>query len=78
MLIPSRVALRWEKGNVRARVSNDALQGGKDSDGSMIYVGRAFHNGVYLPAKVIPSKNACYVSEFQSNQFNSTIIEADN
>jgi len=54
--------LKWERGNIRSRVSSNALQGGKDSDGSLIYVGRALHSGVKLPAKVIPSKNACYVS----------------
>lgn len=31
---------------MRSRVSSKALQGGKDSDGSVIFVGRAFHNGV--------------------------------
>lgn len=41
---------------------NKALVGGKDSDGSNIYVGRAIHSGVKLPAKAIPSKRACYVS----------------
>jgi len=39
-----------------------AVYAGNDADGSPIYVGRAFHEGVQLPAKVIPSKQACYVS----------------
>lgn len=54
--------LKWERSNIRSRVSGNALQGGRDSDGSLIYVGRALHSGVNLPAKVIPTKNACYVS----------------
>lgn len=35
---------------------------GNDQDGSPIYIGRAFHEGDQLPAKVIPSKQAAYVS----------------
>lgn len=32
-----------------------------ESDGSIIYIGRAFHEGDMIPAKVIPSKNAAYI-----------------
>ncbi|XP_055837518.1 uncharacterized protein LOC129905913 [Episyrphus balteatus] len=39
-----------------------AVLGGQDLDGSPIYVGRAFHEGINLPAKVVPSKNCAYVS----------------
>lgn len=39
-----------------------AVRAGKDADGSNIYVGRAFHEGDMLPAKVIPDKNAAYIS----------------
>lgn len=39
----------------------NAVVGGRDSDGSKIYVGRAFHDGDTLPAKVIPDKNVAYV-----------------
>lgn len=31
-------------------------------DGSTIYVGRAFHEGDMIPAKVIPEKNVAYVA----------------
>lgn len=55
--------MTWERSNVRSGVNSRAIAGGRDSDGSIIYVGRAFHNGVFLPAKVIPSKNACYVGK---------------
>lgn len=48
---------------MKSRLSSQALQGGRDSDGSTIFVGRAMHNGIYLPAKIIPSKQACYVCE---------------
>lgn len=40
----------------------NAVTGGRDSDGSQIYVGRAFHAGDMLPAKVIPDKGVAYVS----------------
>lgn len=33
---------------------------GNDADGSPIFVGRGYHNGEQLPAKVIPSKNVAY------------------
>lgn len=39
-----------------------AIRGGHDVDGSPIYVGRAFHNGDSIPAKVIPNKNAAYIA----------------
>ncbi|XP_073833197.1 uncharacterized protein [Musca autumnalis] len=36
--------------------------GGHDSDGAIIYVGRAKHNDELLSAKVIPSKGCAYVA----------------
>lgn len=49
------------------------MVGGYDSDGTTIYVGRAFHERDWLPAKVIPSKNytaVCYAGkEHSKNQF---------
>lgn len=38
------------------------MLGGHDTDGSQIYVGRASHEGDLVPCKVIPSKQAAYVS----------------
>lgn len=40
----------------------DAVPAGYDIDGSRIYVGRAYHNGHCIPAKVIPSKRVAYIS----------------
>lgn len=42
-------------------VPSTALHGGIDMDGSEIFVGRAFHEGDWLPAKVIPSKQVSYI-----------------
>lgn len=39
----------------------DAVIAGHDIDGSTIYVGRAYHDGDLIPAKVIPTKHAAYV-----------------
>lgn len=46
---------------MRAPLPPNAVEGGRDSDGSPIYVGLAFHRGEELPAKVIPRKHSAYV-----------------
>ena len=38
-----------------------AIIGGRDTDGSQIFVGRAAHDGDLIPAKVIPSKQVAYI-----------------
>lgn len=38
------------------------VHAGSDADGDAIYVGRAYHDGDLLPAKVIPSKGCAYVA----------------
>jgi hypothetical protein len=35
---------------------------GHDKDGTNLYVGRAFHQGDMLPAKIAPSHGCAYVS----------------
>lgn len=44
-----------------ASFPKNAVQVGTDADGSQIYIGRAFHNGDSVPAKVIPQKKAAYI-----------------
>ncbi|XP_037806109.1 uncharacterized protein LOC119600114 isoform X1 [Lucilia sericata] len=39
-----------------------AVIGGHDCDGSPIYVGRAYHEGDNMPAKVVPSKGCAYIA----------------
>lgn len=39
-----------------------AIPAGHDADGTPIYVGRAYHEGEQLPAKVLPSKQVAYVA----------------
>ncbi|XP_064214053.1 uncharacterized protein LOC659212 [Tribolium castaneum] len=56
-------AFRWVDSSIAyGSVPPTALQGGMDGDGHPIYVGRAYHEGDLIPAKVIPGKNAAYVS----------------
>lgn len=39
-----------------------AVRAGRDADGSIIYIGRAFHEGDMIPAKIIPDKHAAFVA----------------
>ncbi|ETN68031.1 hypothetical protein AND_000137 [Anopheles darlingi] len=52
----------WKRCSAHAPLPLGAILAGKDSDGSPIFIGRAYHAGDLLPAKVIPSKHAAYVS----------------
>jgi len=40
----------------------NAVPGGRDADGSIIYIGRAYFQGDQLPCKVIPQRRVAYVS----------------
>ncbi|XP_066600369.1 natterin-3-like [Prorops nasuta] len=53
---------RWVHRSAGAPIPPSAISGGRDIDGTTIYVGRANHDGDILPAKVIPDKNVAYVS----------------
>lgn len=52
----------WISSGVNCSLPSDAVVGGCDTDGSSIYVGRCEYNLDIIPAKVIPSKNVCFVS----------------
>ncbi|XP_017758622.1 PREDICTED: uncharacterized protein LOC108549643 [Eufriesea mexicana] len=52
---------RWVNRSAGQSVPSTAITGGRDIDGCAIYVGRAFHMGDMLPAKVIPEKQVAYV-----------------
>lgn len=49
-------------GFARGGIPTTALDGGVDIDGHQIYVGRAYHKGDLLPAKVIPGRFRAYVA----------------
>ncbi|XP_055859194.1 uncharacterized protein LOC129921410 [Episyrphus balteatus] len=52
---------KWVHLAAYSQVPPFAVVGGHDCDGTPIYVGRAYHEGDNLPAKVVPSKNNAYV-----------------
>jgi len=43
-------------------VPANAVKAGVDKDGGDVYVGRAFHQGEVLPAKVVPNQNVAFVA----------------
>ncbi|XP_011300355.1 natterin-3-like [Fopius arisanus] len=55
-------AYRWVNCHIGQPIPERAVAGGRDIDGSVIYVGRAYHCGDVIPAKVIPARNTAYVS----------------
>lgn len=52
----------WTPSSVHSTLPPNALYAGSDADGSQIFVGRSFFQGDQLPCKIIPNKNAAYVS----------------
>ncbi|KAG5671492.1 hypothetical protein PVAND_001686 [Polypedilum vanderplanki] len=53
---------KWRGGNIWSPLEKRPVLGGTDSDGSLIYVGRAMHEGMYIPCKIIPTRNYAAVS----------------
>uniref|UniRef100_A0A182NM71 DUF3421 domain-containing protein n=1 Tax=Anopheles dirus TaxID=7168 RepID=A0A182NM71_9DIPT len=51
----------WQHCNVGGPFPPNMVRAGVDCDGEVIYVGRAFHEGDMVPAKVIPTKNVAFV-----------------
>lgn len=39
-----------------------AVKAGVDKDGGDVFVGRAFHQGEVIPAKVVPNQNIAFVA----------------
>ncbi|XP_011690934.1 PREDICTED: natterin-3-like [Wasmannia auropunctata] len=54
-------AYRWVNRTSSQSLPENAVSGGRDCDGSPLYVGRAFHDGDMVPAKVIPDKGVAYI-----------------
>ncbi|XP_073811849.1 uncharacterized protein, partial [Musca autumnalis] len=63
----------WVSSNLEYAPAN-AVVAGHDSDGSFIYVGRAEHNGLMLPAKFIPDRCEAYVAS-EGNEIRKSNIE---
>uniref|UniRef100_A0A182IKE0 DUF3421 domain-containing protein n=1 Tax=Anopheles atroparvus TaxID=41427 RepID=A0A182IKE0_ANOAO len=51
----------WQYCNINGPFPPNMVRAGVDGDGEVIYVGRAFHEGDMIPAKVIPGKNMAFV-----------------
>ncbi|TMW46666.1 hypothetical protein DOY81_008261, partial [Sarcophaga bullata] len=56
------MVIKWFPSSVDDDLPRNIFEGGRNRDGSIIYVGRAFHQSVYLPAAIIPSKKCAKVS----------------
>lgn len=54
--------MNWLSSNSYSGVPPNAVVAGNDIDGATIYVGRAYHEGDLIPAKVIPSKQVAYIA----------------
>lgn len=52
----------WISSQPGAPLPPFAVIGGHDCDGSPMYVGRAYHEGENMPAKVVPSKGQAYIA----------------
>jgi hypothetical protein len=55
-------AYKWLTRSAGEPFPETAVTGGRDIDGCPIYVGRAYHDGDMIPAKVIPERNVAYVA----------------
>lgn len=58
----SSIGFTWTASDCNQQLPATAVFGGKDSDGSEIFIGRAEHAGENITAKVIPAKKTAYVS----------------
>uniref|UniRef100_A0A182M7T9 Uncharacterized protein n=1 Tax=Anopheles culicifacies TaxID=139723 RepID=A0A182M7T9_9DIPT len=59
--VPNDFAGCWQHCNINGPFPANMVRAGVDCDGEVIYVGRAFHEGDMVPAKVIPTKNVAFV-----------------
>lgn len=57
-----RLGYHWTPSSAYSSLPGDAVYVGRDVDQAPIYVGRAFHEGDFIPAKVIPAKNVAYIA----------------
>lgn len=63
----------WLHCSAGAPLPPGAIHAGHDTDNSPLFVGKAYHEGDQVPAKVIPSKQIAYISyngqEIPKHQF---------
>lgn len=56
------IGMSWIPSNAGSDIPMNAVIAGHDIDGAPIYVGRSYHDGDLIPAKVIPSKQIAYIA----------------
>lgn len=61
VLVQPKRKATWVPWGASHIIPEGAIMAGIDSDGTGIYIGKAFYQGDYLPAKVIPQKQVAYV-----------------
>ncbi|XP_017087939.2 uncharacterized protein [Drosophila bipectinata] len=57
------MAYKWVQSSAYSSIPPEAVVGGNDEDGAMIYVGRAEHEGDMLVCKVVPTKQLGFISQ---------------
>ncbi|XP_070494018.1 natterin-3-like [Chironomus tepperi] len=62
MASKSKMSFTWRQSTPSDRIPRQAVQGGIDVGGHEMYVGRAMHCNVMLPAKIIPATRSASVS----------------
>ncbi|XP_030761912.1 natterin-4-like, partial [Sitophilus oryzae] len=56
------LAYYWVECTHNSPFPSSAVLGGSDVDGQPIYVGRAYHDGDWIPAKIVPGRRSAYLS----------------
>ncbi|KAG5899610.1 hypothetical protein JTB14_037272 [Gonioctena quinquepunctata] len=69
------LSYQWVETRVGSRLPNNAVRGGMDADGSQIYVGKRYHNGDWIPAKVIPIRSVAYLA-YNRKEHANEIVQA--
>jgi len=59
--VPPGVNVHWVAGS-NGQVPPNAVEGGRNDDGSPTYIGRMQFNGTVTPGEIVPKENVCYIS----------------
>lgn len=59
--VPPGVNVQWVAGS-NGQVPPNAVEGGRNDDGSKTYIGRMQFNGTVTPGEIVPKEEVCYIS----------------
>jgi len=59
--IPPGMSVQWMPG-ANGQVPPNAVEGGRNDDGTPTYIGRFPFNGTITPGEIVPKENVCYIS----------------